>query len=67
MDAMAKDPRNRRAKVRAVSVEIHCPDCSKVRGPIPERDGSRQRDSIPNSVTCPWCGTTYEVGRRIEF
>lgn len=64
---MTRRPKLKGAKaatVRAVAVEICCPECEDA-DPIPARDGSFMWDRIPEEVTCPQCGQTFKVAARI--
>jgi rubredoxin len=50
-----------------VAVEIHCPDPECGRDdPIPVRNGSFMWDSLPERVTCPDCGQTFRVSRKVQ-
>jgi rubredoxin len=53
------------AKAYLVAVEIRCPGCDR-EDPIPARDGSFMWDALPEEVTCPDCGRTFKVSKRVE-
>ena len=55
----------------AVATEIYCPDednCGREE-PIPASNGSFMRSDselLPDTVTCPDCGKTFKVAKRIR-
>ena len=61
------------AKAYAVAFEIMCPEanggkCQRSGEPIPAHDGSFiWRGGLPDEVTCPDCGRTFKVSRRINL
>ena len=55
------------ASVRAVAVEITCPECGPDEDPIPATDGSGSFmwNHVPEVVTCPRCGKTFRVAKKV--
>jgi len=62
---MSKTRESRKVAVAYVrAVEIDCPECGR-EDPIPASDGSFMHDRLPETVTCPDCGKTFKVSKRI--
>lgn len=55
-----------KATAYVVALEVYCPGCGR-EDPIPSRDGSFLWDRLPREVTCPDCGGTFQVERRVEI